>query len=448
MKLRVILFSLSVLASFILWGQNIRFSGSDYANFSVEIRDIESGRSRVAVNAEKMLTPASTMKLVTTAAALSKYGPDYRYSTTAAFCGEVTPEGKAVGDIVITGAGDPTLYSEHFPENQTFLDDIAAALKQLGIREICGDIRFDDRCMPDHGPLPTWLIEDSFYGYGTGVYPLNFSDNTFRLKVDEMRTEPRFSESEITHDFVAGEELQRFHGPFTHKYMLKGDAPERTTLVFPHSNPMSSFAEELEECMMQSGIRFSEECADSVAAPGTYRLAEYKSPELSEIMKSLMWRSDNMMAETTLRLLAPNGTLQDALDQEKLLLKNLGVENRYVRILDGSGLTRKNFVSARFLGDILRAMAKSPYGSDYLALFPKAGEEGTVKRLMAKTPLKGRLALKSGSMNGVRCYAGYFLDTKGKPVSTVVIMVNDFVAPAAEVNKAIEKFLVTELMAK
>ncbi|MDE6266005.1 MAG: D-alanyl-D-alanine carboxypeptidase/D-alanyl-D-alanine-endopeptidase [Muribaculaceae bacterium] len=437
---------LALLVYLPLRARILRFPGSEYASVAVEIRDIASGRKIVAVNAEKMMTPASTVKLVTSAAALCRYGADYRYSTNAVFSGAVTGS-DAVGNIVIKGAGDPTLYSSHFPENQHFIHDIVQSLQQLGVREIWGDIVLDDRSMPDSGPYTTWLIEDAFYGYGTGVYSFNFRDNTFRLRLDDLSTDPKFSEAEIEYDYVAGEELKPFHGAFSDRYILRGDSPMNASVTFPHSNPFASFAEELRYALAMGGIRFTNDYHELPAATEKFTLATYRSPEMVDILRSLMFRSDNMMAEATLRNFAPGAPLQDAIDVEKEVLKeHLGVENRYVRIIDGSGLTRKNFVSCSYLGNILCAMAKSGMASDYLSVFPKAGEQGTVRRLMAKTPLKGRLALKSGSMGGVRCLAGYFLDTKGRPVKTVVVMVNDFVVSSAEVNKAIEKYLMTELL--
>lgn len=445
MTRRSLLLSLIFLVGVLLNAQSLKFPGSEYASVAVEICDIATGKRSVDINADKMMTPASTMKLVTSAAALCNFGPDYRYTTRATFSGNITGS-NAVGNIVITGAGDPTLYSAHFPENQNFIPDIVNTLKQLGVREIWGDILLDDRSMPDSGPYTTWLIEDAFYGYGTGVYSFNYKDNTFKLKLDDLSTTPKFSDAEVEYDFVAGEELQRFHGAFSDRYILRGDAPLRTSVTFPHSNPFSSFAEELRYALAVAGIRFTDEYHELPSYPEKFILATYTSPRLVDILQSLMYRSDNMMAEATLRMLAPGAPLQDAIDKEKALLKeHLNVENRYVRILDGSGMTRKNFVSCSFLSNILRAMAKSKYADDYLAVFPKAGVDGTVRRLMATTPLKGRLMVKSGSMGGIRCYAGYFIGTDGKPEKTVVVMVNDFVVSSSEVRKAIEKLLLAEL---
>lgn len=86
-------------------------------------------------------------------------------------------------------------------------------------------------------------------------------------------------------------------------------------------------------------------------------------------------------------------------------------------------------------------MARSPRSADYVALFPLAGVEGTVRSLLAKTPLSGKMALKSGSMNSVVCYAGYKLNNDGKPTHAVVIMVNGFSCSASAVRKAVSVYL-------
>lgn len=90
-------------------------------------------------------------------------------------------------------------------------------------------------------------------------------------------------------------------------------------------------------------------------------------------------------------------------------------------------------------------MAQSDDCMTYAGLFPKAGKEGTVKRLLAGTRLAGRLAVKSGSMGGVHCYAGYLLDNAGKPSHTVVVMVNNFFCNRTQLRKSIERYLLNIL---
>lgn len=86
-------------------------------------------------------------------------------------------------------------------------------------------------------------------------------------------------------------------------------------------------------------------------------------------------------------------------------------------------------------------MAKSPLADTYVNLFPKAGREGTVKNFLKNTVLEGKLVLKSGSMNGVHCYAGYKLGRNGKPTHAIVIIVNNFFCSRDALRKEMQRFL-------
>ena len=154
--------------------------------------------------------------------------------------------------------------------------------------------------------------------------------------------------------------------------------------------------------------------------------------------------SHNLFAEGLLRALVPNGSRQDALDREWKFFMQCGDSlAKYNKICDGSGLARADRLQPIFISNVLEHMAKSDIADAYVDCFPLVGKEGTVKRLLTNTKLQGKLALKSGSVNAVQCFAGYKLDADGAPTHTVVILVNCFYCPRAEVKKAIENFLLS-----
>jgi D-alanyl-D-alanine carboxypeptidase/D-alanyl-D-alanine-endopeptidase (penicillin-binding protein 4) len=161
-----------------------------------------------------------------------------------------------------------------------------------------------------------------------------------------------------------------------------------------------------------------------------------------------MKRSDNMYAEGVLRALASGKSRSSAIDVEKKYWKERGVETDFVTIRDGSGLARVDRLSPRFVGQILEKMIKSKLADRYLACFPVAGVSGTMRSFMADTKLKGRLAFKTGSMNGVQCYAGYVLDANNKPTHIVVIFANSFFCQRATLKQAISKFLVDKFVSQ
>ena len=98
-------------------------------------------------------------------------------------------------------------------------------------------------------------------------------------------------------------------------------------------------------------------------------------------------------------------------------------------------------MTPKFMADVLTYMAKNSHADTFVSLFPKVGREGTVKNFLKNTALDGKLVLKSGSMNGVHCYAGYKIGTNGKPTHAVVVIVNNFFCSRDVLRKEIQRFL-------
>ena len=155
-----------------------------------------------------------------------------------------------------------------------------------------------------------------------------------------------------------------------------------------------------------------------------------------------MMRSDNLYAETSLRLFGKaeggDGSTSDAARRETNFWKSRNTPMEGVTIVDGSGLSRSNRLTPRFMESVLRQKSDDV---EYASFFPLAGQEGTLKKFLVGTPLDSYIALKTGSMNGIQCYAGYKLDDNFAPTHVVIIMVNDFRCDRAYLRSHIEKML-------
>lgn len=157
-----------------------------------------------------------------------------------------------------------------------------------------------------------------------------------------------------------------------------------------------------------------------------------------------MMRSDNLFAESMLRtygkLEGCNGSTTEATEREIALwtTKNLPLEG--VIIVDGSGLSRSNRVTADFMSELLMSMSNNPH---YASFFPLAGQEGTLKSFLAETPLDSYVAMKTGSMRGIQCYAGYKLDEDYAPTHVIVIIMNDITKSRDRAKKAAENMLLS-----
>src|SRR6202521_576872 len=154
------------------------------------IVDAETGETLYELNADKYFVPASNMKLFTTALALAKLGPDYRFHTTLETRGSVSSEGVLTGDLFLVGRGDPNLSNRKFPYDlkeefdgppEKTLAELADALAAKGIKGIAGDVVGDDSYFPREAYPNGWEIDDMVWEYGAAVSAIVVDDNTATL---------------------------------------------------------------------------------------------------------------------------------------------------------------------------------------------------------------------------------------------------------------------------
>ena len=152
------------------------------------------------------------------------------------------------------------------------------------------------------------------------------------------------------------------------------------------------------------------------------------------------------MAEAMLRFAWPGISRLAAAKNELNLWKDLGVNMNDVTLEDGSGLSRKNRLTAYALADLLVWMReKEPEFGRFLNMFPRAGQTGTLRSFLKGTQLEGRLWAKTGSMSGVQSYAGYVVGDDGKPTHVVVVMVNGFKCDRSKLKADISRMLLDTL---
>lgn len=340
---------------------------------SVYIVDLKSGNELVAHNTDKPLIPASIMKSVTIATLLDKVGADFRYATPVYMDGDVN-DGILEGNILVEASGDPSINSRHAPGSDDLTAEIADALKALGIKRVEGRIIIDESAFPGPAINPTWASGDLPHAYGTGTHGFNFEDNASGKKAVK--------------------------------------------------DPAGVFRTRLKSALAKAGISVG----DSAISPSRRKtlLGEHRSAAIDEVMRSCMMRSDNQFAEAFLRLVGKTygdeGSTAEGAAKLTEHWRKRHAAMAGVSIVDGSGLSRTNRVTTKFMADILRMMARNPY---YASFFPLAGQEGTLRSFLKDTPLDGWIAMKTGSMSGIQCYAGYKLDEDYAPTHIVVVMLNE-----------------------
>ena len=406
------------------------------------------GDTLVCLNPQRRLVPASNLKLITTGAALLSLGENFRYSTTFAtdrpsartdlpsspLAAESQKSPKTLptpgseaglvsksaenatnaadsvlrANLYIIGGGDP-LIGELFPylpsPDETF-GRWSKVLSDNGIRRIEGDILGDGSWFSEPQPHPDWNVED--LRTRDGVVPAGL---TWRGKM--------------------GDSLP--------------DSPSTAAL---------HFREWLEGCVRDS----AESCAtlpdrsqalslDSLTVLGTV-----PSLPLRELVRIANCQSDNFIAETLLKTLGKlRGDGDDYPSSIAALRRSLApiglmAASGQMRFADGSGLSRKNYVSPEFMVSFLKGMYRSRVRKAFLGSLPFAGETKTTleNRLPKRSwALRHRILMKSGSMNGVRCFSGYILPSSGRAEETIVfsLLTNNAVASSSQVYPLLDSLI-------
>ena len=441
--------SLTVCIAALLFPINARCAvldipGEKHASIGIYIYDLKADTVVFQNDADRNLVPASITKAITSASALRTLGKNFRFRTRVRLEGVFDDDSTFLGIIHVLSSGDPTLESAYFPAKHGFTDSIVSNIKNVGIKHIKGYISIDNRPFND-GPIAQWEIEDVAWSYGAGIYQFNYKDNIFRYNIAQKKCQPEVPgiDIEIRHD-RNGLDLMRGAGSRTLYVATPNIRKGSFTSTVPC--PSQVFKDELAVRLSESSIRFEQQSSDfKFDRDNIIDVYTQVSPSLPEILKSLMFRSDNMFAEGILRAMSAESSRDAAIAREKKLWKSRGLETEFVSLVDGSGLARSNRFSAKFIGSVLEDMARCGDADLYGSFFPRVGKEGTVRSFLKDTGFNGRLALKTGSMNGVQCYAGYAFDDDNKPSHVVVIMINSFFCKRAELRDAIREMLLDKL---
>lgn len=426
------------------------------------------------------LLPASNVKLITTGLTLKGLGVEYRFTTTLGYDGEVK-DGVLNGDLYIIGGGDPTIASGDrnvLPADSLF-GRWKSMLDSVGIACINGRVIGDGRCFD--GPIEhsSWGAGDLGTYYGAGGDGLCFYRNMFDIKVfpgtkpgEAIGLDPIFPKlpwlelrnRAITGPVDSDNTLNLLTTELAKTAQMRGSYPiNRAPRIEQCSNKFGALtcAAYFTDYLKRNGLEVTGGAADidaydmvrpafgvdscqgfSAPSGSACRAADACklkiigrtfSPSLKEIAFTTNSRSDNFYAETMLRALSLSKSGSASYDSCMVVinreLDSLGVDASYgVRMVDGSGLARHNYISPDFMCRFLAAMAKTDVFEDFLQTISRPGDAGMRTRLAGQpASLKSRIFMKSGSMNGVVCYSGYVIPSSGRRDDIIVfsIMTNN-----------------------
>ncbi len=414
-------------------------------------------------NADRLVMPASNMKIPTLAAAAERLGWDYTFHTTLAATGPVV-EGTLLGDLVVRGSGDPSLNARQV-EPVRVLDGWADLLAAHGIRRIAGRLVGDDNAFDEQSFGHGWSWEDLHDGYSAPISALQVYEDAVTVSIapgsspgtpaDAAFATPG-SGWAIDNRAVTGEPgtpvtiaARRIPGAFL--VTLTGSIPSGSTVItraLAVDNPTTYLLRLFAAALERRGITIARGVADiddlpsgSVSPEGT-PLVQYRSPPLREIAKPLMKASQNLYGETLLRAVGRvDGRAATAADGKAAVfsaLKAWGAPVASLVMADGSGLSRYNYATADLMVAILRRMHDDPrHREPWLEALAVGGQAGTLQKRFVGTPGEGRVRAKTGAISNVRALSGYVPAANGEQL-VFSIIVNNVTATSEQIYKVVD----------
>jgi D-alanyl-D-alanine carboxypeptidase/D-alanyl-D-alanine-endopeptidase (penicillin-binding protein 4) len=441
------------------------------AMIGIKVASLETGKVLFEENANKLLRPASNMKLYTVAAALDRLSPDYRFVTSVYAPAKPDAAGTVRGDLTIYGRGDPSIGAP-FNEGDYLkgIDALAARIAAAGVKRVAGDLVGDESYFagPPYGS--GWEWEDLTWYFGAEVSALTANDNSLDLSVKPgaqvgnpavITTGPPDPLLTIVNRVVtAGEKTKReltvYRGLAANELWVSGSIAlddKGYTGSVAISQPALLFVYLLRAALAQRGVIIegkSRTVAPSVApsvslANGGNGLAianlvevtTLQSPPLSLIAAQTLKRSQNLYTELILRTLGkvaaapttainPNRTSETAgLEVVKTFLRETGIGPSTLVLTDGSGLSWHDMVTAEATLQLLTYMHHHRYASVFRDALPIAGVDGTLKNRFKGTAAENNLRAKTGTLSSASSLSGYVRDAAGEEL-VFSIMVNNY----------------------
>lgn len=434
------------------------------ALIGIDVIQLSTGKTIAKFNPQNQFSPASNNKLYTTATALMRLGPDYRYETRITAATAPDSSGRIAGDLYFVGGGDPTLASRTYPlatppgpgRELHDIEDLADQVIASGVTRIDGAVIGDDTAYPKD-PYPTgWTVDDSIFDYGAPVSALTIHDNLITVHLvapmaagalTSVTLDPPLEYYTIDNRVTAGTEtrvnVERLPG--SRQLLISGtlQAGAKYAESVAIDDPPRYAATALADALARRGVairggvavrsRGADEAADPLNAPVI--LAKRVSGTLPSILLVIDKISHNLYAEMVLREVGRastgSGTRQAGIAEVYKLLWDAGVRTECCYFQDGSGLSRQTLISPISTASLLEYMFHSQYRDIWWNLLPIGGVDGTLGRRFDHNPQAKRIRAKTGSIAHVATMSGYAESTSWGPIAFSVL-VNNYNSESSE----------------
>jgi serine-type D-Ala-D-Ala carboxypeptidase/endopeptidase (penicillin-binding protein 4) len=399
------------------------------------VQEVQGGKVLLDINPAQAMNPASTMKVLTTLAALERLGPNYTWNTDVYALG-VVQDGTLHGDLLIHGGGDPFLLEEH-------VRNMLKAIQREGITHITGDLVVDASYF-DASVSQEALIdnqEDRAYNVLPHALMSNFQVVSFYFRPHENGKEVVINADPPLPNLHINNRLRLKAGAcqgYQRGIRIEDDATDPSTVVLSGDFPAQCQQFALVRSVLTPTDYFFglfshlwHELGGNLdgslrvgQAPQQAPLLTWASPPLADVIKSINKFSNNMMTRQTLLTLgaqesASPATVEQGAAVVSSYLAMLGIDSTGLVISNGAGLSREARVSPALMTQILQHAYASPYMAEFIASLPVNGLDGTMRNRVRSEGMRGQMHIKTGSLDGVAAVAGFVQSKSGKRYSVV-----------------------------
>lgn len=409
-------------------------------SYTLYVKEVGHETPLLAVNENLPLNPASTIKTLTTLAALELLGPTYTWKTDVVALGEIS-EGTLHGDLLIRGGGDPFLVEEHFRS-------LLKTLQRRGVNNITGDLIIDASLFHPSVSQEPLIDNDSRRAYNVLPHALmvNFQTVNFYFYPHAngrdviINADPALPNLAIVNQLsqrdAACSGFQRgirfdvdsagntvtFSGRFPSRcdeYVLARsvlDAPAYAYGLF-------------KQLWQELGGEFNGSLREKAlpSDPSLTPIVRHDSPPLADVIKSINKYSNNMMTRHLLltmgleRAGAP-ATVENGIAAVHAYLQTHNIDHSQMVMVNGSGLSRDVRLTSAMLGDALERGYQRPVMAEFVASLPLSGMDGTMRTRLTREGPAGSMHVKTGSLDNVAGVAGYVHARSGKHYVVIAIL--------------------------
>jgi D-alanyl-D-alanine carboxypeptidase/D-alanyl-D-alanine-endopeptidase (penicillin-binding protein 4) len=406
--------------------------------FGIMAVSLTRGDTLFQHNAGTPLMPASTMKMLTSAAAFERLGPQYQFSTDVLYDGTLGQDGTLSGNVYLRGDGDPSLSGRYLrggPDAPMLI--LADQLVSRGVKRITGEVVGDASAFDDEKIPAGWLSRYLGAGYAARVSGLSLNENLVWVTIipgGGAKLEPATSSIQLVNNVrtVAGSGARlaiRRQSPTS--ITVSGTIGSRAgtrRYVYVVDDPAPFTTGALREALVAKGIQVDGGIRLGKTPSSAVKIASIQSPTLDRIVSAMNRESINHFAELLLRNAARGSDRkqQGTAAAGQALLRNLfatkiGADSTSLQVADGSGLSTLDRVTPRAMTQMLGYAHKAEWGPWFHASLPVAGESELLRRRMRGGAAQGNLHAKTGTTNDVIGLGGYVTAVNGEVIAFAFI---------------------------